>query len=96
MTSLRFEDRLEGAYNVSPWKERIVLVLMEKNLWEFAKVWVTPPTNATTLVAHSLKDVKSRRMIVDVVKDFVIPHILGNKSGHEMWTALMSLYRTDN
>jgi len=26
-TGLRFEDRLDGAMNFSPWKERIVLLL---------------------------------------------------------------------
>jgi len=29
---LRFKDRLEGASNFSPWRERIVLVLEEQGL----------------------------------------------------------------
>jgi hypothetical protein len=35
-TGLRFEDRLDGVSNYSPWKERIMLVLMENGIWEFA------------------------------------------------------------
>jgi hypothetical protein len=34
---LRFEDRLEGASNFSPWRERIALVLEEQGLWEFVE-----------------------------------------------------------
>ena len=33
-TGLRLEDRLDGATNFSPWKERIVLLLEEAELWD--------------------------------------------------------------
>jgi hypothetical protein len=35
--SLRFEDRLEGASNFSPWRERMGLLLEENGLWEFVE-----------------------------------------------------------
>jgi hypothetical protein len=54
-TGLRFEDRLDGALNFSPWKEKIVLLLEEANLWDIAnstqKNLVTVPTDATLLAA---------------------------------------------
>ena len=34
---LRFEDRLEGASNFSPWRECMDLVLEEQGLWEIAE-----------------------------------------------------------
>ena len=33
-TSLRLEDRLDGAGNFVPWKARIVLILEENELWD--------------------------------------------------------------
>ena len=31
-TRLRFEDKLDGATNISPWKERIALLLEENEI----------------------------------------------------------------
>jgi hypothetical protein len=33
-TSLKFEDRLDGASNFLPWKARVTLLLKENDLWE--------------------------------------------------------------
>ena len=33
-TSLRLEDRLNGAENFVPWKARMVLILEENELWD--------------------------------------------------------------
>ena len=38
---LRYEDGLEGAVNFSPWKERIVLLLEEIELWDIIEKEVT-------------------------------------------------------
>jgi hypothetical protein len=43
---LKFEDRLDGISNYSPWNKRIMLVLMENVIWEFANTQITPPTDA--------------------------------------------------
>jgi hypothetical protein len=72
---LRFEDRLEGTSNFSPWRERIALVLEEQGLWEFVEGTPTPPTNLAQLAAHIRKDVKVRRIIIDGVKDHIILHL---------------------
>jgi hypothetical protein len=36
-TGLRVEDRLDGAANFSSWKERIVLLLQECELWDIVE-----------------------------------------------------------
>lgn len=53
-TSLSVEDRMEGASNFSPWKERIVLLLEEHELWDIVEKTATVPTDAT-LWPHSTK-----------------------------------------
>jgi hypothetical protein len=69
---------LEGASNFSPWREHIALVLEEQGLWEFVEGTPTPPVDPTQLAAHIRKDVKARRIIIDGVKDHIIPHLSGN------------------
>jgi hypothetical protein len=43
IAGLRFEDRLDGASNLSPWRERIGLVLEENGLLEIVEGKVAAP-----------------------------------------------------
>ena len=70
------EDRLDGAGNFMPSKARIMLILEENELWDevvhntTAVPIVIPPTiDATALTAFNNKDIKARRIILDVVED---------------------------
>jgi hypothetical protein len=74
-TGLRFEDRLEGASNFRPWREHIALVLKEKGLWEFSEGIAVLQADPAQQLAHLRKDVKERRIIIDGVKDHIIPHL---------------------
>jgi 2-phosphoglycerate kinase len=40
--------------------------------------------------------VKERRIIIDGVKDHIIPHLSGEKTAKEMWESLTKLYQSDN
>jgi 2-phosphoglycerate kinase len=55
-----------------------------------------PPVDPTQIVAHLRKDVKERRIIIDGVKDHIIPHLSGKKTTKEMWESLTKLYQLDN
>ena len=76
---LRVEDRLDGATNFSPWKARISLILEENELCDIVQGTTTNPvvvpTDATDKATFLKKDIKGRRVILDAVKDHVIPHI---------------------
>jgi hypothetical protein len=93
---LRFEDRLEGASNFSPWRERIGLLLEEQGLWEFVEGTSVLPTNLAQQPPHLRGDVKARRIIIDGVKDHIIHHLSGKKTAKDMWEALVKLYQSDN
>jgi hypothetical protein len=44
------------------------------------------------LAAQKKKEVKAKRMIMDAIKDHLIPHISEKKTTKEMFDALVSLY----
>jgi hypothetical protein len=99
-TGLRFEDRLDGALNFSPWKERIVLLLEKAELWDIVnntqKNLVTVPIDATLLATFKKKNVKAKRIILDAIKDHVIPRVAGKTNTFEMWAYLTKLYQISN
>ena len=81
-TELRLEDRLDGAGNFVPWKARLVLILEENGLWDEVvhnittnPIIVSASTDAQTLSAFNKKDITAITIILDAVKDHVIPHI---------------------
>jgi hypothetical protein len=77
-TGLRFEDMLDEATNFSPWKERIVL--LEKNeILDIVENTQVVPTDTTLLETYNKKNVKSKRMFLDDVKDHIIPRVQKEK-----------------
>jgi hypothetical protein len=95
-TCLRVEDRLNGDKKFSPWKERIALLLEESELWDIVEKAVTIPTDATLLVEYNKKNVKAKRIILDAIKDHLIPHITRKNNAFDMWEALTKLYQSSN
>ena len=99
-TSLRVEDRLNGSMNFSPWKERIKLLLRKMELWSIvygtqAKP-VIVPTTAAKLEVYERSNIRAMRVILDAVKDHIVPHISGKDHAYEMWDSLTKLYQTTN
>ena len=102
-TSLRMEDILDGAGNFVPWKAQIMLILEENELWDEMvhstqanPIEVPASTDALTLAAFNKKDIKARRIILDAVKDHVIPNLSAKDRAFKMWDALTSLYESSN
>jgi hypothetical protein len=91
---LRFKDQLEGASNFSTWKERTALE--ENEIWDIVEKTQTLPTNATLLAAFNEKNVKAKRIILDVVKDHIIPHVTRKKNANNMWESLTKFYQSGN
>ena len=75
----------------------------ENELWEEVvrntttnPVTIPPSTDAMLLAAFNKKDIKAMRIILDAVKDHVIPHISGKDHAQEMWSALTRLFQSSN
>ena len=92
---LRVEDRLDGGENWTPWKARMVK-LKECELWEIVEQTVTVPTDTTLLAEFKKKNVKAKRIILDSVKDHIIPHVVEKDYAFQMWESLGNLYQSSN
>ena len=54
------------------------------------------PTNLAYLAAWKKIDSRAMLIIMDGVKDHIVPHISGKKTALEMWKDLESLYQSKN
>jgi len=97
-TPLRIEDRFDGASNFLSWKERVTLSLKarvtlslnEYDLWELVDKAVNPPIDPINLYAHNKKEIKVERVLLDSLKDHLIPHLNKKMMTKEMFYALVS------
>ena len=91
---------MDEASNFSAWKTRVALFLKESEQWDIVESTntnlVTIPIDATTKVAYEKKNIKAQRILFDVIKDHVIPHITRKHNVYEMWVAPTKLYQSSN
>ena len=88
---LRVEDRLQGAQNFPTWKERITRILDVSDVEEHIESMKVAPIDPIDLAAWKKIDSRAMLIIMDGVKDHIVPHLSGKKTAAEMWTALESL-----
>jgi hypothetical protein len=96
VSRLRIEDRLDAISNYSSWKERIKLVLLVNDLWEFVDTHTTKPTDPAELAKYNKSDAKARLIILDGVKDRLIPDLTGKDTSWHTWEALKALFQYKN
>jgi hypothetical protein len=94
--TLRMEDRLQGVQNFVTWKERVAMVLDVNDVLDHVDDKVATPTDATALVTWKKGEAKAKSILVDGVKDHIIPHLTGKMSAQETWAALNDLYQSKN
>ena len=96
-SSIRYKDQLEGISNYLQWKVRIAAVLKENKLWHFVSTTVVLPlSDPIALDLHEVKEATTQRILLDGVKDHLIPHLDEKQKATEMWDALKSLYENKN
>ena len=54
------------------------------------------PTDQADLATWKKIDSRAMLIIMDGVKDHIVPHLSGKKTASEMWKALESLYQSKN
>jgi hypothetical protein len=97
VASIRYEDRLDGISNYLKWKVRLSVVLKEKFFFSYVNyVVAAPATDPVVLDLHETKEDKAQRIILDGVKDHLIPHLDEKNTAKEMWDALKNLFEAKN
>jgi len=88
---LREDHCLEGASNFIAWKGRIMIVLEDNGVGEFVKQAILPQ-DAQQLVQHNKNDIKAKRIILEAVKDHIMPHVHEKKTMFETYDTILKLY----
>ena len=73
--SIKLVDKLEGVENFRAQKYRIGLNLEEKYLARFVKEEVSEPDDAAKKAKHQKDTIRAKRIIVDSIKDHLIPYV---------------------
>ena len=73
--NLRDQDKLDGASNFGVWKVKISLLLEENGTKDYVTNVVVIPTDAIQLAIYKKDGAKARRIILDGVKDHIVPHM---------------------
>jgi hypothetical protein len=94
--STKLVEKLEGIDNFRAWKYRIGLILVENDLSRFVKEEVEEPEDAVEKAKHQKDSIRAQRIIVDSIKDHLIPYVSSKKNPKEMFDALRKLYEGKN
>jgi hypothetical protein len=72
------------------------VVLKENKICNYVNsVVMVPATDLVALDLHEVKEAKAQRIIIDGVKDHLIPHLAKKKTTKE-WDALKNLFEAKN
>ena len=78
--STKLEEKLEGIENFRAWKHRIGLILKENDLDKYIANEVTEPKEAEAKEKHKKDLIRAQRIIVDSIKDHLIPQVASKKT----------------
>ena len=81
---LRVEDRLRGAQNFPTLKERITRILDVSDVEEHIDSTKVAPIDPADLIAWKKIDSRAIPVIMDGVKDHIVPHHSSKKTATEM------------
>ena len=92
----KLDENLEGDDNFRAWKYRISMVLEENELDSYISEEVLVPEGDEAKSLHKKKLVMAKRIIVDSIKDHLIPHVSSPKTPKAMFDALTKLFEGKN
>jgi hypothetical protein len=104
--SMKSENKLEGASNFRKWKTRIDLILAKNKVMDIVKGKIMEPRfeagkekvprNVAVVEKFKDNDINAMSIIVDSVKDHLIPYISHLDSSKKMYNALTNLFSIKN
>jgi hypothetical protein len=104
--SMKSENKLEGASNFKAWKTRIDLILAKNKVLDIVKGKIVEPQfeegkekepqNVAVMEKFKDNDINAMSIIVDSIKDHLIPYISHLDSSKKMYDALTNLFSVRN
>ena len=88
--------KLEGSNNFRAWKYKISLILEDNDLDKYVTEKVPEPKGEEAKAYHKKNMIRAKRIIVDSIKDHLIPHLSSLKTPKKMFDALIKLYEGKN
>ena len=92
----KLDENLERADKFRPWKYRISLGLEENELDSYIHEEVLVPEGDEAKALHKKKLVMAKRIIVDSIKDQLIPQVSSLKTPKAMFDSLTKLFEGMN
>ena len=90
---VRDQDRLHGASNFAVWKAIILSLLYRNCVKHFTLKVIAIPVNPNDNNKYKEVMARAKCIIIDGVKDHVVPHISKKEMTKEMWYTLKTLYQ---
>lgn len=70
----------------------MVILFEELKVWDIVESHVQPPTDHVQWSEFNKKNVKTKRIILDAIRDHIFPHVTGTRFAPEMWESLVTLH----
>jgi hypothetical protein len=96
VNTLKLKDRLEGETKIFSWKERFLLLFKENDVKECVESVVVAPSDPQELEAHKNKEGKAKHVLIESMKDHLIPHIAEKENSKDMYDYFVVLYQNKN
>ena len=94
--STKFEDKMEGIENFRAQKYWIGLILKENDIDKYIKGEVAKPEEDEAKEKHKKDLIRAIRIIVDSIKDHLIPQVSSKETPKEMYDVLSRIYEGRN
>jgi hypothetical protein len=104
--SMKFKNKLDGASNLIAWKTRVDLILAKNKVLdivkgntvkpEFTEGEEKEPQNVAAMEKFKDIDINAMSIIVDSIKDHLIPYISHIDSSKKMYDALTNIFSVRN
>jgi hypothetical protein len=106
MNSMKSENKLDGDSNFKAWKTRVDLILAKNKVLDIVKGKIVKPEftegeekepqNVVAMEKFKYVDINAMSIIVDSIKDHLIPYISHLNSSKKMYDALTNLFLVRN
>ncbi len=94
--STKLDEKLEGVEKFQAWKYIIMLILQENDPDDFIKSNVPKLEGEEDKAKHKKDMIQAKRIIVDSIKDHLIPHVSPLETPKQMYDTLARLFESQN